>query len=296
MRFGMQLPTYGPIADPGVIARAAGRADELGYDSVWVNDHVLVPSRISRYGRIFEALTTLAWVAGHTARARIGTSVLILPQREAILAAKQLATIDVLSGGRLIVGLAVGYVAEEYHYLRAPFERRGALIEEQLAAMRALWSGTGSFHGDSIAFEDASFGPTPLSGERLPIWLGGHSPPALRRAARLADAWHAAHLDVPTMARKRAELLALAGGRRVETTLKLRLFLTRRPGEHRARVQDELPGDTELVGTPARVRERIAEYDRSGLDELVVAFPHEEVGALHWAMETFAAEVAAPFR
>jgi probable F420-dependent oxidoreductase len=279
-----------------VIARAARRADELGYDSVWVNDHVLVPSRITRYGRIFEALSTLAWVAAHTDRARIGTSVLILPQRETILAAKQLATIDVLSGGRLIVGLAVGYVAEEYHYLGAPFERRGALIEQQIAAMRALWSGAGSFHGDSIAFEDARFGPTPLAGKRLPIWLGGHSPPALRRAARLADAWHAAHLDAAALGRKRADLLALAGGRRVETTLKLRLFLARRPGERRGPVPNELPGDIELVGTSAQVRDRIAEYDESGLDELVVTLPHEDVGGLYWAMETFAAEVAASFR
>ena len=148
MRFGLQLPNYGPISDPQMIAKTAARAEADGYASVWTNDHVIVPPGMPQYERIFEAMTTLVWTAAHTESIRLGTSVLVLAQRDPILAAKQLASIDVLCRARLIVGIGAGYVAEEFGILGARFEHRGALLEHQIAVMRALWGGATKFSSD----------------------------------------------------------------------------------------------------------------------------------------------------
>jgi probable F420-dependent oxidoreductase len=282
LRFGLQLPTYGAGADPHTIVQTARRAEELGFESVWVNDHVLVPSTLSRYAEILEALTTLVWVAAHTERMRLGTSVLILPQRDPILAAKQLATLDVLSGGRVIAGLGAGYVSEEFEFLGAPFEQRGKRIEEQIALLRALWGGERSFDGETVRFDDALFGPLPPQGAALPIWIGGSSRPAMRRAATLADAWHPAHLDRATLAEKRKELDDLAQGRSVGITLKLRVALWGEP--------PPAPG-YQMVGDAARVRDELATYASDGLDDFMVVFPNETIEEFREMMEAFAAEV-----
>ena len=291
MRFGVQLPNYGPIAGPAVIAQAARHAEALGFDSVWTNDHVLVPSRIVRYSRIFEAMTTLVWVAACTQRVRLGTSVLVLPQRDPILAAKQLATIDVLSGGRLTVGVGAGYLPEEFGFLRAPFERRGRVLEEHIGVMRALWGGATSHRGEEVAFEDARFGPVPVQGDAVPLWIAGTSQPAMRRAATLGDAWHPAHLDPKTLAEKGAEVRLLAGERSVAITLKLRISLSDGP------LPAHAPnGEWELLGGPERVAEDIARYREASLEELVLTFRHGDERRLALEMERFAAEIMPRFR
>jgi probable F420-dependent oxidoreductase len=286
LRFGLQLPTYGPGADPQTIVQVAKRGEELGFESVWVNDHVLVPSTLPRYAEILEALTTLVWVAAHTERLRLGTSVLILPQRDPILAAKQLATLDVLSDGRLIVGLGAGYVSEEFEFLGAPFAQRGPRIEEQIALLRALWGGQRSFEGKAFRFEDALFGPLPLQGADLPIWIGGSSRPAIRRAATLANAWHPAHLDRRTLAEKRKDLEELARGRSVGINLKLRVALWGEP--------PPAPG-YQIVGGAAQVSDELGEYASDGLEDFMVVFPNETIEEFLEMMETFAAEVMPAF-
>jgi probable F420-dependent oxidoreductase len=251
---------------------------------------------VQRYSSIFEALSTLVWVAANVRQIRLGTSVLILPQRDPVATAKQLATIDVLSGGRLIVGVGAGYLSEEFAFLGRPFEQRGRLLDEQIAAMRALWSGATSVDSESVSFSGAHFGPIPVQGEHLPIWIGGSSKAALRRAARLGDAWHPAHLSVSTFAEKRRELRRLANGRALGVTLKLRLILSATPGPTARSTQDELPGEAELAGTPAQVRDEVAGYQESGVEELVVVLPHDDEQELEWAMVTFAGEVMGVFR
>jgi probable F420-dependent oxidoreductase len=282
LRFGLQLPTYGAGADPQTIVEVARRGEELGFDSAWVNDHVLVPSTLPRYAQILEALTTLVWVAAHTERLRLGTSVLILPQRDPILAAKQLATLDFLSGGRAIAGLGAGYVTEEFEFLGASFEQRGKRIEEHIALLRALWGGARRFEGETVRFEDALFGPLPPQGAALPIWIGGSSRPAMRRAATLADAWHPAHLDRATLAEKRKELEELAQGRPVGINLKLRVALWGEP--------PPAPG-YQMVGDASRVRDELAAYASDGLDDFMVVFPNETIEEFREMMEVFAAEV-----
>ena len=142
MHFGIGLPHFRQLASTEAIATVAQQAEALGFDSIWVSDHIVVPhSAIPRFGEVFfEPFTTLAYVAGKTQRIRLGTSVIILPYRNPLFMAKALATLDVLSGGRLIVGAAVGWPAEEFEALGIPFRERGARSDEALQVMRALWT------------------------------------------------------------------------------------------------------------------------------------------------------------
>jgi alkanesulfonate monooxygenase SsuD/methylene tetrahydromethanopterin reductase-like flavin-dependent oxidoreductase (luciferase family) len=248
-----------------------------------------------QYERIFEAMTTLVWTAAHTESIRLGTSVLVLAQRDPILAAKQLASIDVLCGGQLIVGIGPGYVAEEFGILGARFEHRGALLEHQIAVMRALWGGATKFSSGPIAFENAIFGPTPIQGAALPLWLAGTSDRALIRVAKLADAWHPAHLAAQTLANRRERLQQLAGGRPIPTTLKLRVYVTH-PGRARiARHGTSSRGQAELAGTTVELREQLNAYEEAGVEELVVALPHVDTREFERDLESFAADVIATF-
>jgi probable F420-dependent oxidoreductase len=288
VRFGLQLPNYGPIAGPAAIAAIARRAEELGFHSLWASDHVLVPSSLPRYANVVEAVTTLVWAAAHTSRVRLGPSVLVLPQREPVLAAKQLAMVDVLSGGRLIAGLGVGYVEEEFGYLGAPFAGRGATLEGHVAVMRALWSGATEFDGPSASFSDARFGPAPPQGERIPIWLGGHATVALRRTAALADAWHPGYMDADTLAEKAAQLRSFADGRAVEIGLKLRISFGPSAFAHGQKVN--------ACGTPSDVVDQLRRYEEAGADELVVVLAPEGMAAYGRELETFAADVMPRWR
>lgn len=288
MKFGLQLPNYGAIAGPDAIASTARRAEELGFDAVFTNDHVLVPSGLTQYHHVFEAVTTLVWAAAHTRRVRLGTSIVVLPQRDPILAAKQLAMVDVLSGGRLIAGFGAGYVEEEFGFLRAPFRGRGATLDGHIAALRALWAGATEFEGPSASFSDARFGPLPPQGDRIPIWLGGHATVTLRRAAKLADAWNPGYMAVSTLAEKVAELRELAEGRTVEVALKLRISSTGEPFDN---------GKTPNVsGSPAEIREGLRRYEEAGADQIIVVFAFDDLPTLEREMDSFATDVMPHWR
>src|SRR5690606_25464779 len=140
-----------------------------------------------------EALVTLAWMAGRHERVRLGMSVIVVPQRNAVVLAKELASLDALSGGRLVAGVGVGWNAHEFSNLGVAerFHARGGYLDEAIALWRHLWAGSGApFHGRHHVLEDYVFGPLPAQGANVPIWVGGHSPAALRRAGRLADGYH----------------------------------------------------------------------------------------------------------
>ncbi len=191
MKFGLCLPTFESIATRGAILRAAQLAEEGDWDSVWVTDHVLMaPGQEHPYGHLFEAITTLAYVAGITQRVKLGTSILVLPARNAILVAKEIAALDQLSQGRVILGIAPGWNEREFGFLGADFHKRGRLLDEQIAVMRALWSQPNpSFDGKFHHFKDTLFSPKPVQAN-IPIWVGGNSPAGIKRAARLGDGWH----------------------------------------------------------------------------------------------------------
>ena len=171
----MNVPNFGPGTDPGVLRSWAGVVESLGYDLLMVSDHVVVtPDVAAQYpAPFYEPFTTLSWLAGVTTRIRLGTTVLIAPYRHPLLTARMAANLNQLSGGRLVLGVGVGWARQEFEALGAPFHRRGALTDEHLQAVRAAWK------------DHADYG----SGQ-IPIWVGGNSDAGIRRAVRLGDAWH----------------------------------------------------------------------------------------------------------
>jgi probable F420-dependent oxidoreductase len=193
MDYGLGLPNYPAGATPEGILAAAEVAERLGMSTVWTTDHVLVPhDAADDYGRIYEAILTLAWVGARFPRIRLATSVIVVPQRNAILLAKELATLDSLSGGRVTAGVGIGWHAGEFANLAAAdrFHVRGAYLDETIRLWRHLWSGsTEPFHGRFHTIEDFAFAPLPVQ-DPLPIVIGGRAEPALRRAGTLADGYH----------------------------------------------------------------------------------------------------------
>jgi len=206
MRYGFTLPGRGPLATPDNLAAIARRGDELGYHFVLFGDHIVVPRQIvSQYpytesgefpgsasGAAMEQLTVLAFLAGQTQSIRLVTSVIIVPHRNPLVAAKALATLDVLSKGRLVVGVGVGWMREEFEALGLPpFDERGVVTDEYIRAFKELWtSDNPSFEGKYCRFSNISFLPKPVQKPHPPIWVGGESRRALRRTAELGNGWY----------------------------------------------------------------------------------------------------------
>src|SRR6185312_2157065 len=209
MKFGVWLPNCRHLATPEIIRRTAVRAEQLGYDSVWVSDHVVVPrANIPNFGEtIFDPLITLGVVAGATARVQLGTTVLIVPYRNAVVTAKMVSSLDALSGGRVVLGIGAGWVAAESAMLGVPFAERGAMTDEYLQAMQELWTSPApSFAGKYTQFSELHFEPKPVQKPHPPIWVGGHSKAALRRTAQFGAAWHPINRPPDELRRGRAEL------------------------------------------------------------------------------------------
>jgi probable F420-dependent oxidoreductase len=206
MQFGFNLPNSGALAAPEIMARIAREGEALGYDYLTVTDHVVLPDTAepgypySESGAFYstdsahrhEMLTLAAWLAAVTSRLRLVLAVLVVPHRPAVLAAKMLATVDALSGGRLTVGVGAGWLKAEFDaVVTTPFAERGAVTDEYIAAFRTLWTErTPAISGRYVHYDRLLLEPKPMQTPHPPIWVGGESPPALRRAARLGDAWY----------------------------------------------------------------------------------------------------------
>ncbi|GAA3117022.1 putative F420-dependent oxidoreductase [Kribbella aluminosa] len=199
LKFGLYGLHRGSSADPATMARRARLAEDAGFESLWVGDHIALPDNDedSREQPRIEALVALAHLAALTDRIRLGAGVIVLPQRQPVLLAKQLASIDHLSGGRLTVGIGVGYVEPELSALGVPLSERGARTDEYLAAMRALWAEPAPhFEGRFVAFANVFERPRPVQRPRPPIVVGGHSPAAYRRATEQGNGWYGWELDL----------------------------------------------------------------------------------------------------
>ena len=206
MKYGFSLPGRGHLATPERLGIIARKGEEFGFDTLLTGDHILVPKNISSVypyteggefpgsgsGESMEQITLLSYIAGQTSKIRLVTSVLIVPHRNPLIAAKSLATLDLLSEGRLVVGVGVGWMREEFQALGLPpFEERGAVTDEYIRAFKVLWTEDDPhFQGKYISFDDISFLPKPVQKPHPPIWVGGESRPALRRTAELADGWY----------------------------------------------------------------------------------------------------------
>ena len=197
MKLGIHLPHIGRKAGADAIKRAAVQAEDLGLDDVWVSEHIIVPAN-SPYPpspNFWDPVLTLTWAAAATTRVRLGTSVLVLPLRHPLPLAKELATLQNLSGGRLILGAGVGWLEGEFDALGVPFKERGRRMDEGIAMMRAVWSQDPvTFEAKWIPAKIENMRAQPLPVVPIPIWIGGSSDAAIKRALRL-DGWHGSRVS-----------------------------------------------------------------------------------------------------
>jgi probable F420-dependent oxidoreductase len=187
---------------PEQLARVARAAEEAGYDSVWTGEHVVLPdpqvppSPVAPEGRMLDPAVALTFAAAHTSRVKLGTGIIILPQRNPLVLAKELASVDVLSGGRVIFGVGVGYLKPEFDALGISMEDRGARTLEYIEAMRAIWSqDKASYRGNYVSFEGVSANPKPVQAGGPPVVMGGHTPAAWRKAVTHCQGWYGFALD-----------------------------------------------------------------------------------------------------
>lgn len=266
---GIAIPHFGRNLSPDSVYSVAKAAEELGYDSIWTTDHVVVdPSNYYPYGRIYESIAVLAAIGSVTERIRIGTSIIVIPMRNAVLTAKQLATIDSLTGGRLIVGLGVGWNWQEFRNLGADFKRRGRIEEESIKLMKTLWSGERPvFAGEFYRVENAVFEPLPAQPGGPPIWLGGNSRVALERALRLADGWHVTGMHPSDF----SDMVKSAAGR-AKPGFVFSARLTVELGGKGPKEYTSPLGERRFIlgGSTGQVADQLSAYIRSGASHLVL--------------------------
>jgi probable F420-dependent oxidoreductase len=288
MDFGLCLPTFPAGASPEGLEAAGEVAERLGWSTIWTTDHVIVNNAgAAEYGRIYEAITTLAWLGARHPQVRLGTSVIVVPQRNAVLLAKELATLDSLSGGRVTAGIAVGWNRAEFANLGMAdrFHVRGAYVEETIRLWRHLWSGsTEPFSGRFHPLEDFEFAPLPDQGAALPILVGGRAEVALQRAGRIADGYHSSSTAPAEYAPRVPVVLAAAEA-------------AGRPAPwFSSRVRVEFDGADErfyaLRGSPDEMAAEVRAFADLGVSHLALWFATTDPAELVERAERFDREVA----
>ena len=295
MRIGLILPSKGQGAGPESLDAACETAARLGWSSVWVTDHMLVPSgdEADEYGWILEALTSLTWVAARHGSLRLGTSVVVPAMRSAPQLAKELATIDVLSGGRLTVGVGVGDDGDlpEWTNLGVAdrMRVRGAYLDESIALWRHLWAGrTDPFEGRFHQLRDFTFLPLPPQGDRLPIWSGGRSDRAVTRAATLTDGYHASQTGPDDLAARLPllrERAASVGRPMPVLSIRTRVRFDEAPARYYT-----------LCGSARSMTADLLRFDELGVQELTVVLDAVTPEAIAAAADRFDRDVVAPYR
>lgn len=287
MRFGVCIPQPGPYVDVEVQQRLASSIEELGFDSIWTSDHVVVPAGEKYIPEVIhEPLALLAWLAAATSRVTLGVSVLILPYRDPVFTAKFLASTDVLSGGRVVLGVGAGWLEKEFDALSAPFAERGPMTDEYLRVMRNLWeTDTSSFSGRWKQYDDMRLFPkfSPVRGTPIPVFVGGNAAPSIRRAAELGDGWHPINQSPSQLAASIGDYRAACErfGRPAGPVV-----LRHMPG-----------GRTEAEGSPLsgsveQQRDDLGAYEQAGCDELLLSWATRTPEELLERLESFLRDVA----
>ena len=281
MQFGVTVNNLGGVTQPDLLIRLAQRIEELGYDSLWVSDHVVMPVKVeSRYPYnsrgvvgisseedILEPFTTITFLAAATQRLRLGVSVLVLPYRHPVLNAKMLTTLDVLSGGRTILGAGVGWMKEEFDALDADYEHRGQVTDEHIKIFKALCTQDDpSFEGQYYQVNGIKFLPKPVQKPHPPVWVGGITSRAMYRAAILGDGWHVVRMRPHEVARGRDKVLRIRSEHGLERdgfqiSIRTTAHVTDTPlGE----------GRTPLTGTAQQIVDDVKRYQEAGVEHIVM--------------------------
>jgi len=281
MKFGLMFANTGHGAAPAGAKAVAEGAEAGGFDSIWTVEHVVVPSGYdSKYpydpsGKMAggaeefdlpDPLIWLAWVAAHTTTVKLATGILIVPQRNPVITAKELATLDHLSGGRMVLGVGAGWLAEEFAALNESFEDRGKRLDEYIAVMRALWAGgKTTFDGDYFQFEECISRPVPVNGT-IPVIVGGHTKVAARRAGRLGDGFFPGNAGTSEI----SELVTIV----------------RQTAEEHGRDPDAIELIASAAAPPGpKLDERIAELNEIGVTTAIVpTFPPDQLADIGTAL------------
>jgi probable F420-dependent oxidoreductase len=293
MKFGVCIPHYGRPIDTDGLTEMAVKAEQMGFDSVWVTDHIIVPHVIP--GRpdivyrhnMLEPLSLLTHLGAVTSRVNVGTSVIILPYRNPIVLAKAIATADVLSGGRVIFGAAVGWMEGEFQALDAPFADRGRVSNEYLRLLKELWTNpTPAFQGEYFQFSDVTFSPMPVQQPHPPIWIGGRSRRGVRRAVEYGDFWHPSQLGPKELAEKAAYLRRYSAsvGRDAPPRLSCRVTLSF-SGPSGSAQRPPLHGTTEDIIADLEA------YAEAGVAHMIMEVAGDSFADKYQAMERFINEV-----
>ncbi|MDA1188824.1 MAG: LLM class F420-dependent oxidoreductase [Chloroflexi bacterium] len=288
MQFGFDVPTQGPLANPENTVRMAKRGEELGYGYLYFSDHIVYPRTVdSPYPyspgkklpgaeNYLEQLTLISHLAAHTSQVKLLTSVMVVPYRPAVFTAKILSTIDILSKGRLVLGAGAGWMKEEFQAVGAEdFHKRGKVTNEYLRAFKELWTSPDpSFDGDYVQFSDLAFEPKPVQKPHPPIWIGGESPAAVRRAATLGDGWYpisySQSFPIVTPTEMKSRLAELDAEARKAGRDASRLTITYHAGVYDAKLGEvkENGRRKQFTGSPQQVLGDLKSYQDIGVDNI----------------------------
>ena len=311
MQYGFYLPEGGPLARPDAISTLATEAEAMAFDILAVADHVVMPRRIeSTYPYMddgeytggtdcLETLSTLSFVAAVTTRARLLSSVMVLPYRAPVFTAKMLASIDVLSGGRLIVGCGVGWMKEEFEALQSPaYAERGAVSDEYIEVFKTLWTQDHpSFDGTYCRFSEVDFLPKPVQKPHPPIWIGGESAPALRRTARVGDAWYPISTNpkfpVGTVAQLNRSMERIREHARGLGRDPTEIGLAFNPTYYNAKEteRDASGARVPFTGNPQQVADDIKAFEEAGVEHLLLGLAGETLDEWRASLAIFTEKV-----
>ncbi len=297
MKIGICLPNNWGVEDVQSIFRIATRAEDLGFDSVWVSEHVFNVSYVfNRIGSrpYYDPMTILSYVAAITQRVRLGTSVLVLPYHNPIRLAKTAATLDVMSGGRLMLGVGVGVIEQELNAMNSPFAERGAISDETIAIMKELWTKDDPiYEGRYHSFSGMKFTPKPRQKPHIPLLIGGVSDAAIRRAVRVGNGWHSTTIPPEELSRRLRYLneRAEAAGRdmsEIPVSVRLDIGTPRSAGSATA--------NSYSLGTdPGEILQNARAFEGLGVDEIVISPTTGDAEELLAALEMLARDIAPAF-
>jgi probable F420-dependent oxidoreductase len=334
--FGVRIPNSGPLASPSSMLAVAQEAEALGFDSVWVHDHLTWSDEIHRthissgsddshIGNaspdFYEAMTSLAFIAGQVKQVRLGIACVVVPCRNPLLAAKQLATLDVLCQGRLDIGVGIGspstIKSREYEVLGINRKQRGKIADDHLRAIITIWSNhPASYDGQFVKFENAEICPKPVQKPNPPLWVGGWTEAAMRRTAALGDGWLPAWLLPEDIGRRFGELKALAEthGRdpeQIHLGIEVYGCIDKDGGKARQdgygtlaigqstferMMSVEQLAAVSLIGSPEEIRRQVKAYSEAGVSHFEIKFIYPSLKRHSEMLQLFAQEVLSAFR